>query len=251
MHKKLLFGLIGAIVATNAFANQIVTSQTYVDNMDALKQDKITAGTTGAVVTYNGEIDGQAQFSEQAIYDGTTTYDATTDANKLVTAGAVSNMAPALPTGTANAAVTYDANGNIGGERGIWSYDYQFYGGSVDYMQSFKDNLTTLDSVRSALDYVSTDITSVMPNGDSATRMLPVFRNDYDSQYSNKDKFWKVMITNSINGENKWDTYNLIPSLMAVNAGLDTKQSKKVCVRWLPDVVEQTDETCLLWDLPD
>lgn len=249
MHKKLLFGLIGAIVATGAFANQIVTSQTYVDNMDALKQDKITAGTTGAVVTYNGEIDGQAQFGEQAIYDGTTTYDATTDANKLVTAGAVSNMAPALPTGTANAAVTYDANGNIGGEREIYDTSYM----SIwvrPTVTTNDDKLAKVGHVR-MLQNLITDASrrGSAPSDENDYRLLPVFNSALNG------KFGGLITANSLDEgtwkTNNWPTNNVIPSLMAVNAGLDTKQSKKVCVRWLPDVVEQTDETCLLWDLPD
>lgn len=249
MHKKLLFGLIGAIVATGAFANQIVTSQTYVDNMDALKQDKITAGTTGAVVTYNGEIDGQAQFGEQAIYDGTTTYDATTDANKLVTAGAVSNMAPALPTGTANAAVTYDANGNIGGEREI--YENAMLAVLLRPTYTVKDdNLATVSGLRQTADFI-TDVSRAgsAPSDENDFRALPVFNSNLNN------RFGKLITANSLDEgtwkTNNWPTNNVIPSLMAVNAGLDTKQSKKVCVRWLPDVVEQTDETCLLWDLPD
>ncbi len=77
MSKKLfLFGTIASVIAINSvFADTIVTSQSYVDNRDALKQDKITAGTTGNVVTYNGTQNGQAQFSERAIFDPDTNFD--------------------------------------------------------------------------------------------------------------------------------------------------------------------------------
>lgn len=72
----LTFGAIASIIAINSvFADTIVTSQSYVDNHDALKQDKITAGTTGNVVTYNGTQNGQAQFSERAIFDPATGFD--------------------------------------------------------------------------------------------------------------------------------------------------------------------------------
>ncbi len=134
--KSLLFGAIASVIAINSvFADTIVTSQSYVDNHDALKQDKITAGTTGNVVTYNGTQNGQAQFSERAIYDGSNDYNETTDANKLITAGAVNTMAPELPTGEPNYVVTYDNSGNIGGELEI--NDISFFGSDGG---SFADN---------------------------------------------------------------------------------------------------------------
>ncbi len=121
--KSFLVGAIASAIAINSvFADTIVTSKKYVDDRDALKQDKITAGTAGNVVLYNGTQNGQTQFSERAIYDGTNDYDETTDANKLITAGAVNTMAPELPTGNSGYAVLYDNSGNIGGETPIDYY---------------------------------------------------------------------------------------------------------------------------------
>lgn len=93
-------------------ADSIVTSKSYVDAQDALKQNKITAGTTGNVVTYNGESNGQAQFDELAVFPASGTYNAGTDADKLATMGAVmasmasSGSQPAL-SGTNGAIVIY------------------------------------------------------------------------------------------------------------------------------------------------
>ena len=145
----LTIGAIASIISTVAFANQVITSQTYVDNADALKQDKITAGTTGNVVLYNGTQNGQTQFTGRAIYDGSTTYNSSTDANKLITAGAVNTMAPELPTGEPDYVVTYDENGDIGGERGIYNltskYEYQEY----EYNASTDaDKLVTASTLR-------------------------------------------------------------------------------------------------------
>ncbi len=77
MSKKSLFiGAVASIIAINSvLADTVVTSRNYVDTQDALKQDKITAGTTGNVVTYNGTQNGQAQFSERAIFDPDTNFD--------------------------------------------------------------------------------------------------------------------------------------------------------------------------------
>ena len=115
--KPLLFGTIASIIAINSVladtTTSTVTSRDYVDAQDALKQDKITAGTTGNVVLYNGTQNGQTQFTERGIYDGADEYDETNDANKLITAGAVD---ASLPTGNAWNAVLYNQDGKIGGE---------------------------------------------------------------------------------------------------------------------------------------
>ena len=79
-----------------ATGENIMTSKSYVDAMDATKQDAITAGTEGSVVTYDGEDEnGQAQFSERGIYDGSSTY-TNNDADELITAGTVHNFAAAV-----------------------------------------------------------------------------------------------------------------------------------------------------------
>lgn len=95
-----IFAGIMATVIGNAYATgeNTVTSKSYVDAMDATKQDAISAGTTGNVVTYNGEdSNGQAQFSEKGIYSGAATY-SNSDSDKLITAGVVHNMAETLET---------------------------------------------------------------------------------------------------------------------------------------------------------
>ena len=92
-------GIISAVIG-NAYATDqnTVTSKSYVDAMDATKQDAITARTSGNVVTYNGtDANGQAQFSEKGIYSGAAQY-TNSDSDKLITAGVVHNMAETLET---------------------------------------------------------------------------------------------------------------------------------------------------------
>ena len=91
-------GIIAAITMGNAMATgeNTVTSKSYVDARDELKQDKITAKTTGNVVTYNGTENGQTQFDEVGIYNGGSQYNSSTDSDKLVTAGTVANMAETI-----------------------------------------------------------------------------------------------------------------------------------------------------------
>ena len=94
----LTFGVIASIITTATFANQVITSQTYVDNQDALKQNKIPATGTNAstpgttVVTYTGTA---GTIGERGIVSGWENYDYDngTDDNKLVTAGAVLDIA--------------------------------------------------------------------------------------------------------------------------------------------------------------
>ena len=91
-------GIIAAITMGNAYATgeNTVTSKSYVDAMDATKQDKITAKTTGNVVTYNGTENGQTKFDEVGIYNGGAQYNSSTDSGKLITAGTVANMATTI-----------------------------------------------------------------------------------------------------------------------------------------------------------
>ena len=118
MKRTLLFTAIMSILTLNAYATSAtVTSRDYVDAQDALKQDKITAGTTGNVVLYNGTQNGQTQFTGRAIYDGANDYDSTTDVDKLITAGAVDAMissstpeAPATMVATQRFCAEYDNN---------------------------------------------------------------------------------------------------------------------------------------------
>jgi hypothetical protein len=97
-HNTLIFAGFMSVIIGNAYATgeNIITSKSYVDAMDAKKQDTITAGTKGSVVTYDGEDEnGHAQFSERGIYDGSSTY-TNNDADELITAGTVHNFAAAV-----------------------------------------------------------------------------------------------------------------------------------------------------------
>ena len=75
----LAIGAIASILSINgaiAAGENTVTSKSYVDTQDALKQDKITSKTTGNVVTYNGtDANGQTQFDERGIFDYNTGWD--------------------------------------------------------------------------------------------------------------------------------------------------------------------------------
>ncbi len=261
--KPLFIGAIASIIAINSvFANTIVTSQTYVDNADALKQDKITAGTTGNVVLYNGTQNGQTQFSERAIYDGTNDYDETTDANKLITAGAVNTMAPELPTGTRGYAVLYDENGDIGDGMTILSDTANFLSGESPYdMGSDERALLTQNvlwyntdeslnlsgspsghyNVYPTASGVKGFAQSKIPAGTLGSVVI------YDGTQMvggyPEAKFTERAITYSVTQ----DSGNLITS-GGVYTAISAKQNKMTCTRWI-DNAAHTDANCLLWSM--
>ena len=83
----LTIGAIASIITTATFANQVLTSQTYVDNQDALKQNKIPATGTNSstpgstVVTYTSTA---GTIGERGIFDFGTGWD---DSNKAIVSG--------------------------------------------------------------------------------------------------------------------------------------------------------------------
>ena len=127
----LTFGAFTSILSLNAYASSVVTSQTYVDNADALKVNiaqgtgtnnanvgktlvvnsqgnlelgtvdvpTLPEGTAGNVVTYdsNGDIGG-----EMEIYDGSDEYDSSTDADKLVSGSALETKQNLIKTEDSN-----------------------------------------------------------------------------------------------------------------------------------------------------
>ena len=85
------FGLYSLNATDEQYENALLPAK-YINYAFKHKQYAITPGTTGSVAIFNGaDSRGGSQFTERAIYDGSTTYDATTDADKLITAGAVDN----------------------------------------------------------------------------------------------------------------------------------------------------------------
>ncbi|MBO4480192.1 MAG: hypothetical protein J5742_01020 [Alphaproteobacteria bacterium] len=227
MKKILLTSILAVIVGTtivNADNDKTVTSKNYVDTQIGTRQEKITAGTTGNVVLYNGTSnDGQTQFTGRAVYDGANDYNSSTDSNKLITAGAVDGMVgdvydyvddeisniptPELPTGTADTVVMYDSNGEIGGEREINNISFFGSDGGA-FADNNPDALVTVGNLSESI------VQSLSSNGD---------------------------YTGSRN----------IPTAVAV---VGFAQPKKVCAGWpdgttTPDPTH-TDANCVLWDLP-
>ena len=225
--KPLFIGAIASIIATSAIANQIVTSQTYVDNADARKVD---------------------------IAQGTGTNNANVGKTLIVNSSGNLELGsvdvPTLPTGTPDAVVTYDTNGDIGGERGIYNYDYDWldeeYYGDGSYDESLDSQIPTTSVIKSALKYIAPAdgvgfgvVGGPLPN---SSHIIPSF--------SNIDgKFGRLLTVRTLDEVGSWATYNAIPTVMLMNTEIGKKQDKKTCTRWIENA-DETDENCLLWNLP-
>ena len=105
MLKKMLFALMFAIVATVTHAEsdlKTVASKAYVDTQIETKQLKIPAagqpnvGAGETVMTYTST--GNGQIGERGLYSDISSYDATTDGDKLITASALNATFTNLPT---------------------------------------------------------------------------------------------------------------------------------------------------------
>ena len=105
MLKKILFALMFAIVATVTHAEsdlKTAASKAYVDTSVETLQDKIPAANTpgvGAgetVMTYTAT--GNGEIGERGLYSDISSYNATTDGDKLITASALNDTFTNLPT---------------------------------------------------------------------------------------------------------------------------------------------------------
>ena len=128
MHKKLLFGLIAIIAATNAYSDQVLTSQAYVDNADALKVNIAQGvGTNNAnvgktlVVNSSGNLElgtvSADNFVEDSITDGVTNMAPSENAVH----DALENKQNKIPSGTAGDVVTYSGTAGTVGSVGVLS----------------------------------------------------------------------------------------------------------------------------------
>ena len=228
MSKTLLLGAIASIIAINSVvANTIVTSQTYVDNADARKVD-IAQGTG----TNNANVGKTLVVNSSGNLE----------------LGSVN--VPTLPTGTPDAVVTYDTNGDIGGERGIYNYDYAFLDEEIydagSYDESLDSQIPTTSVIKTALKYIAPAygagmgvVGSQLPD---SPHTIPAF-SDVDG------KFARLRTVRTLDEVGSWATYNAIPTVMLMNTEIGKKQNKKTCTRWIENA-DETDENCLLWNLP-
>ena len=268
--KSFLLGAIVSIITTNAIANQVITSQTYVDNQDALKVNIAQGvGTNNAnvgktlVVNSSGNLElgtvSADNFVEDSITDGVT--DKAPSENAVNDALAEKqDIIPAGSFGANNSVVTYGDNAGDTQERlilhpkGIISNDATLsglfargdfgLGGGLDNM--YKTQLGATDNqynyaLLPAI-YISSAFRAKQAAINGTVGSVPVFNGASSvggSQFTERAIY---------DGSTTYDSTTDADKLITAGA-VESKQAQKVCVRWIENA-EQTDANCLLWNLP-
>ncbi len=203
MIKKLLFAVVIAAVAGNAYADtttQTVTTQNYVDTNF---QTKIPAKTNSLdyVITAT---DTAGVTAQRALYDE-------------------------------------------GRESGYNDYNY-IIDTFPEYADAVKGQVPTMNGLTGVMKWMipANGVGNVVKNAPSGERIhyLPEFSDT-------AGRLYRIRTVNSME-ENigNWQRYNVIPTLAALDSGMETKQDKMTCARYITGA-EETSENCLLWNLPD
>ena len=260
MNKKILFGLIGAIFATGAWATndgRILTTQTYVDNALGSKVDiaqgagdnNENVGKT-LVVNQQGNLElgapAAANYIEDSITDGVT--------NKAPSENAVhdalENKQDTIATdmvdfndGVADlpAITTYDTTGGLVANKiGILDQetifddegDLRFYN-TNEYGTQMDNYVPTVRAVADGLTYIRT----IMPNSLAWTSSLQTPINNYSTTFSSASDTWPN------------NQQNYVPTAQTFANGLALKQNKIPASEWqnvsnntIPGVIVSTDE---------
>ena len=246
MSKKLLFAAIASVLTLNAFADQVLTSQAYVDNADAQKVNiaqgvgtnnanvgktlvvnssgnlelgtvdvpELPSGTAGNVVTYDshGDIGGELE-----IYDGSEEYDSSTDADKLVSGSALENKQDLIKTEDSNWWDEYYWAGDT------WTPDTKFVINDGDDVTGYQYALLDANALGGF----------------------------YSPQYGTAQKLHDLVIDE----DGDVVKFYTIPTTEVVGHAvgellddLGDKQNKMTCTQWL-DNAAHTDANCLLWNI--
>ena len=264
MSKTLLLGAIASIIAINSVvANTIVTSQTYVDNADARKVDIAQGtGTNNAnvgktlIVNSSGNLElgtvSASNFVEDSITDGVT--DKAPSENAVNDALAEKqDIIPAGSDGANGSVVTYGATAGDVDERFILDSDQ--YATTIQI--AFANSSASLDSIARILRKTGEELNnSVVPAKyimyglnakqyaitPGTTGSVAIFDG---ADQRGGSKFTERAI---YDGSTTYDSTTDADKLITAGA-VESKQAQKVCVRWLANA-DETDENCLLWNLP-
>ena len=232
-----------------AQAGQLVTGDSLAKGL-ALKQNKLAAGTEGTLAQYNSS---GLPVTGPAIYDGSTTYTAGTDAGKVATAGFVETKqdnidatgsdynATTHPTYAGGSLVaTTGTAGNVT-ERGIAT------GRKTNSETGALENGSWVPTVNMLIN----EVNAAAPSGTADTL----------ANYDNTGALGSGIATyDGSVAYNASTDAGKIPTA----AFVETKQDKKECVQWVvldannnPTAyynnktdAETNGATCWLWDLP-
>ena len=267
----LTFGAIASIIAINSvFANTVVTSQTYVDNADALKQDKIPATGTNAstpgttVVTYTGTA-GTIGERELFDYDDWRDVDPIDHYDDLPTVGALMGFFEELsdykqdkipasgfqgieglnPIDTINylqvgvkgtGLATRTPIDGLVGERKIFEMtdlaNYHNSQLSANEQELQDISIPTVGAMMSAISAAA----PTLPTGTAGNVVTYNAQGNIGGSVAtaNAPTYSNGTLTNGAN--------------IATISAVETKQNKMTCTRWI-DNAAHTDANCLLWNM--
>ena len=169
--------IIGAVAEPTAEDLKTVSSKAYVDTQVATKQLKIPAagqpnvGAGETVMTYTAN--GNGEIGERGLYSDTSSYNAATDGDKLITASALKDTFENLPT--TDTTKLECANENDGCT--LWSIiDQTAYGDFLPAGYTQRDYIYMQSGAYLLTDLVPTYDCKV--EMDFATTSIPISRND-------------------------------------------------------------------------
>lgn len=273
MNKKLLFSLIGAIVATGAFGEtttKTIPTQSYVDDNFINKSDISSENANHFIITDGN--DG-ITVSEQEIVEG---LDGDVLPSGIPTSEAVmeyvDSKGPMVDSD--NTIIVGDGNGGIASS-GYDILDYDMTeviqrerNGQIIYITVASTGVPTADAVYNYVEnealptrqeYLTAKQKTLTYNGSTESFDVLVDWQDGGGDYygvlsssapvgldlSVHDDLLTALRSQRKGGLGIGD---MIPTLAVTAEIMDAKQNKMTCTRWLDNAAE-TDENCLLWSL--
>ena len=154
--------------------------------------------------------------------------------------------------------VTYTDTAGTLGLRGVWDDGaetaYNGYNTVIDnypeYADATKGMVPTMNGLTGIMKWMmpangSGYVIKNRPSGAGAqVHYLPEFADT-------SGRWYRIRTVNSVDESiGGWQRYNVIPTLAALDSGLEAKQDKMTCAQYITGA-EETSENCLLWNVPD
>ena len=166
------------------------------------------------------------------------------------------NFQTKIPANTNGSIVTYTDTAGTVGLRGVWDNDaetafnnyYDIIDAYPEYADAMKGLVPTMSGLTGIMKWMmpangSGYVLKNRPSGAGAqVHYLPEFADT-------SGRWYRMRTVNSVDESiGNWQRYDVIPTLAALDSGMEAKQDKMTCARYIENA-EQTDENCLLWNV--
>ncbi len=168
------------------------------------------------------------------------------------------NFQTKIPANTNGNIVTYTDTAGTLGVRGVWDNGsetaYNGYNSVIEtypeYADATKGMVPTMNGLTGVMKWMMPAngngfVIKNRPSGAGAQiHYLPEFADT-------SGRWYRIRTVNSVDESlGNWQRYDVIPTLAALDSGLEAKQDKMTCAQYITGA-EETSENCLLWNLPD